>query len=105
MSDDSDDDALALRLAIARGLTQTQLRKLEFIVDVHDRNDTAAIVSRLTERGYECRVWDDPVDKSLSVYAGFTLYPMLEAILSKKEEIRGILRGLKVSIEDWGTAI
>ncbi|MGD9966986.1 MAG: ribonuclease E inhibitor RraB [Hyphomonadaceae bacterium] len=105
MNDDHGDDAYALRLAIAHGLNQAQLRTIEFVVDVHERNDIAPAVLRLSERGYECRVWDDPVDGSLSVYAACTLYPTLEAILAKEKEIRDALIGLSISVEDWGAAI
>jgi len=105
MSDDSDDDALALGRAIERGLNQTELTKVDFIVDVLDRSQQDTVISRLRDRGYECDAWDDPVDKSLSIYAGRVLYPTLDAILAEKEEIKRILAGLSVAVDDWGTAI
>ena len=101
----NDDDALALSKAIEEGLRQEKLARIEFIVDVLNRNDETIAVSRLQASGYECDVWDDPVDKTLSIYAARMLFPTLEAILGEKEEIRRILFGLNVVVDDWGTAI
>lgn len=105
MSDDSKQDAFALSKAIEQGLNQTELTKIEFIVDVRDRSHSETAIARLRDSGYECDLWDDPVDKSLSIYAGRVLHPTLEAITAEKEKIKGTLVGLDVVVEDWGAAI
>ena len=99
------DDELALKKAVEAGLDLTQLSRIEFIVDVLDRNDKAAAMSRLSQASYDCDLWDDPVDGSLSIYAARMLYPSLELILEEKEKIRRILVGLAVAVEDWGTEL
>jgi len=100
-----DDDALALKRAIQLGVQPSQLTNVEFIVDVLNRADRDLALSRLVERGYECDVWEDPVDQSLSIYAARPIYPTLEAIRGERAAIKQILAGLSVAVEDWGIPI
>lgn len=86
-------------------MRSAELTKIEFVVDVLDRSDKAAAIARLNESGYDCDTWDDPVDGTLSIYAARELQATLEGIVGERETIKRILAGLRVAIEDWGTAI